>query len=77
MKPQIFYEVFDNKMNVEYGSASASEAIAWFRRGLDKTITLSIWDEEDPEDFKLITDRVDATLLVLAALTSERARASQ
>ena len=75
MKPTIFYEVFDNKMNVEYGSASASEAIAWFRRGLDKTITLSIWDEEDAEDFKLITDRVDATPLVLAALTSERARA--
>lgn len=74
-KPEIFYEVFDNRMNVEYGSASASEAIAWFRRGLDKTITLSIWDEEDAEDFKLITDRVDATALVLAALTSERARA--
>ena len=74
-KPAIFYEVFDNKMNVEFGSASASEAIAWFRRGLDRTITLSIWDEEDPEDFKLITDRIDATPLVLAALTSERARA--
>lgn len=73
-KPGIFYEVFDNKMNVEYGSASASEAIAWFRRGLDKSITLSVWDEEDPEDFKLITDRVDATSLVLAALSSERER---
>lgn len=74
MKPQIFYEVFDNKMNVEFGSASASEAIAWFRRGIDRTVTLSVWDEKDPEDFKLITDRIDVTSLVQAALISERER---
>lgn len=72
MKPQIFYEVFDNKMDVEFGSASASEAVAWFRRGLDKAITVSVWDEKDPEDFKLITDRVDVTSLVQAVLLSER-----
>lgn len=76
MKPQIFYEVFDNKMNVEFGSASASETIAWFRRGIDRTVTLSVWDEQDPEDFKLITDRIDVTPLVQAALLSERERAS-
>lgn len=73
-KAQAFYEVFDNRMEVEFGSASASEAIKWFRRGLDKTITLSIWDEEDPEDFKLIQDRIDITPSVLAAITSEKER---
>lgn len=73
-KPQAFYEVFDNKMNVEFGSASAREAIAWFRRGLDRTITLSIWDEQDPEDFKLIQDRIDITKAVLEAIMSEKER---
>lgn len=73
-KPQPFFEVFDNKMNVEFGSASAREAIDWFRRGLDRTITLSIWDEEDPEDFKLITDRIDITRPVLEAIMSEKER---
>lgn len=74
MKTQAFYEVFDNKMEVEFGSASAREAIDWFRRGLDRTITLSIWDEQDPEDFKLVTDRIDITKAVLEAIMSEKER---
>lgn len=74
-KPQAFYEVFDNRMEVEFGTASAREAIDWFRRGLDKTITLSIWDEQDPEDFRLIQDRIDITKPVLEAIMSEKERA--
>ena len=74
MKPQAFYEVTDHRGEVEYGSASPSEAINWWKRGPGKTIYLSIWDEQDTEDFKLITDRIDITPSVSAAIASERGR---
>lgn len=63
-----FYEVYDNKMNVEWGGASESEAIAWFRRGLDKSIFVTVWDEKDPEEPVLVSDRIDITRIILAAL---------
>ena len=71
MKPTAFYEVFDNKMNVEFGTSSAREAVEWFRRGLDKTITVAMWDEEK-DDFRLIQDRIDITRPVLEAIMSEK-----
>lgn len=74
MKAQAFYEVTDYRGEVEYGSASPSEAITWWKRGPGKTIYLSIWDEEDVDDFKLITDRIDITPSVSAAIASERGR---
>lgn len=75
MKPVNFYEVMDRKGDVAWGGASASEAVAWFRRGLDNAIFLSVWDEEDIEEPRLVTDKVEATALVLAAIMSEREKA--
>jgi len=72
MRPINFYEVHDRRGEVEWGGASARDAIEWFRRGLDKSIYVSVWDEENEDDFKLITDKIDVTKLVLAALTQER-----
>lgn len=72
MRPTNFYEVQDRKGEVEWGGASARDAIEWFRRGLDRSIYVSVWDEENEDDFKLITDKIDVTKLVLAALTQER-----
>lgn len=72
MKLQAFYEVTDYRNEVEYGSASPSEAISWWRRGIGKTVYVSIWDEEDGEDFRLVTDRVDITAAIVAAIASER-----
>jgi len=74
MKPVNFYEVMDHKGEVEWGGASVSEAINWFRRGLDRSILVSVWDEQSEDDFKLITDKIDVTALVLATITSERSR---
>jgi hypothetical protein len=74
MRARTFYEVTDHRGEVEYGSASPSEAITWWKRGPGKTIYLSIWDEEDVDDFKLITDRIDITPSVSAAIASERGR---
>jgi hypothetical protein len=71
MKPVNFYEVHDRKGEVEWGGASESEALAWFRRGLDRSIYVSVWDESE-EDFKLITDKIDVTKLVLTTLTGVR-----
>lgn len=72
MKPVNFYEVQDRKGEVEWGGASASEAVAWFRRGLDRSIYVSVWDEEDIEEPRLITDKIEVTSLVLASITSGR-----
>jgi len=72
MKPVNFYEVQDRKGEVEWGGASVSEAITWFRRGLDRSIFVSVWDEQSEDDFKLITDKIDITAIVLAAITGER-----
>lgn len=44
----------------------------WFRRGLDRKIYVSVWDEANELDFKLITDKIDVTKLVLATLTEVR-----
>lgn len=74
MKAVNFYEVQDHKGEVEWGGASATDAVEWFRRGLDRSIYVSVWDEENEDDFKLITDKIDVTNLVLATLVDERGR---
>jgi hypothetical protein len=72
MKLINFYEVSDRKSDVVWGGASVSDAVAWFRRGLDNTIFVSVWNEEDVEEPRLVTDKIDVTALVLATITSER-----
>lgn len=75
MKPVNFYQVQDRKGEVEWGGASVSEAITWFRRGLDRSIFVSVWNEADIENPILITDKIDITSIVLATITSEREKA--
>ena len=75
MKLTNFYEVMDNKGDITWGGASASEAVEWFRRSLDCSIFVSVWNEEDIEEPVLVTDKIEVTSLVLATITSERARA--
>ena len=69
-----FFEVMNRKGDIAWGGASASDAVAWFRRGLDNSIFVSVWNEEDIEDPRLVTDKIDVTALVLATITSERER---
>ncbi len=75
MKLVNFYEVMDRKGDVAWGGASVTEAVEWFRRGLDNSIFVSVWNEEDIEEPHLITDKIEVTALLLATITSERARA--
>lgn len=72
MKPVNFYEVQDRKGDVAWGGASALQAVEWFRRGLDNSIYVSVWDETDIEEPKLITDKIEVTKLVLATIMNER-----
>ena len=72
MKPVNFYEVQDRKGDVAWGGASALQAVEWFRRGLDNSIYVSVWDETDIEEPKLITDKIEVTALVLASIVSGR-----
>ena len=75
MKLINFYEVMDRKGDIAWGGASASEAVAWFRRGLDNSIFVSVWNEEDPEEPVLVTDKIEITAVTLATITSEREKA--
>ena len=74
MKLTNFYEVADRKGEIAWGGASAIDAIEWFRRGLDNSIFVSVWNEEDIEEPVLVTDKIEVTALVLATITSERER---
>jgi hypothetical protein len=69
-----FYEVMDRKGDIAWGGASPSDAVEWFRRGLDNSIFVSVWDEQT-EDLVLVTNKIEVTALVLATITSERGRA--
>jgi hypothetical protein len=74
MKLTNFYEVMSHKGDIAWGGASASDAVEWFRRGLDNSIFVSVWNEEDIEEPVLVTDKIDITAVLLATITSERAR---
>lgn len=75
MKLTNFYEVMDRRGDIAWGGASASDAVEWFRRGLDNSIFVSVWNEEDIEEPILVTDKTEVTALVLATITSEREKA--
>ena len=74
MKLTNFYEVMDRKGDIAWGGASPSEAVEWFRRGLDNSIFVSVWNEQDIENPALVTDKIEVTALVLATITSERSK---
>jgi hypothetical protein len=74
MKLVNFYEVMSAKGDIETGTASATEAIDWFRRGVDASIFVSVWNEEDIEEPVLVTDKIEITDVVLATILSERER---
>jgi hypothetical protein len=75
MKLTNFYEVMDSKGDIAWGGASASEAVKWFRRSLDSSVFVSVWDEEDPEEPRLVTDKIQVTHLILVTIVSEREKA--
>ena len=75
MKLVNFYEVMDSKGDIVWGGASASEAVKWFRRSLDSSVFVSMWDEQDPEEPRLVTDKIPVTHLILVTIVSEREKA--
>ena len=74
MKPINFYEVVDYRNDSVWGGASALQAVEWYRRGLDHKVYVSVWDEEDGEDPKLITDKIDITSIIQATIINEKDR---
>ena len=74
MKLMKFYEVMDAKGDIAWGGASTVDAIQWFRRGVNSAIFVSVWNEEDIEDPVLVTDKIEVTTLVLAAIADEKER---
>ena len=75
MKLTNFYEVMDSKGDIVWGGASASEAVKWFRRSLDSSVFVSMWDEQDPKEPRLVTDKIPVTHLILVTIVSEREKA--
>jgi hypothetical protein len=62
----------DRKGDIAWGGASVTDAVEWFRRGLDNSIFVSVWNEEDIEEPVLVTDKIEVTNLLLSLLVSER-----
>lgn len=67
-----FYQVMNNKGDIDWGGSSATEAVKWFRRSINNSIFVSVWDESDGENPVLVTDRIEVTGLFLSLLASER-----
>ncbi|MGA0877477.1 MAG: hypothetical protein ACO3QZ_06255 [Candidatus Nanopelagicaceae bacterium] len=73
MKQINFYEVSKNG-DVSWGGADPITAVKWFRDSIDNSLFVSIWDEEDPEEPKMVVDKIDISSVVLATILSERER---
>jgi hypothetical protein len=73
MKLMNFYEVSDRDGAI-WGGVSSLQAVEWYRRGLDYKVYVSVWDEEDIEEPRLVTDKIDVTNLISAAIMDERER---
>ena len=69
-----FFEVMSNKGDVVWGGASAITAIEWFRKSFDNSLFVSVWNEADPDNPVLVSDKIDITNLLLATVVSERDR---
>ena len=74
MKLTNFYEVMDRKGDIAWGGASALEAVEWFRRGLDNSVFVSVWNEEDIEEPRLVIDKIEVTNLIRYAIGLEHER---
>jgi hypothetical protein len=76
MKPVKFYEITEKEgQDAVWGGVNATEAVEWFRRGLDRRVFVSIWNEEDPEEPVLMVDKIEVSTLILATIISERGKA--
>lgn len=72
MKQINFYEVTEKDgINAIWGGASALTAVEWYRRNLGSRIYVSIWDEKDPENPILVTDKIEVTKLIEATIYTE------
>jgi hypothetical protein len=69
-----FYEVMDFKGDIAWGGASALEAVEWFRRGLNSSVFVSVWNEEDIEEPRLVIDKIEISSVIRAAIALEHDR---
>ena len=74
MKLTNFYEVMDIKGDIAWGGASALEAVEWFRRGLNSSVFVSVWNEEDIEEPRLVIDKIEISSVIRAAIALEHDR---
>lgn len=72
MKLVKFYEVCDHKGDALWGGTSEWEALQWFRKSFNEKIYVSVWNEDDSEEPRLVTDKIDVTKLVLTTLSEGR-----
>lgn len=67
-----FYEVQSMDGSVEWGGASALQAVEWYKRTLSARVFVSVWDEEDIEEPHLLIDKIDVTKLIEATIYNEK-----
>lgn len=71
MKLINFYEVRDESGAI-WGGNSALQAVEWYRSGIDYRLFASVWDEQDKDNPRLVTDKIDVTFLIMATIMSEQ-----
>jgi hypothetical protein len=74
MKLANFYEVKDQDNNSAFGSESAIETVRFYRTLPNAKIVVTIWDVEDSEEMRLVTDQIDVTSLVIATILDQMER---
>ena len=75
VKPVTFYEIKRGNDTL-WGGSSASECVKFWRNssGAGKSVWVSVWDEGDELDYKLINEPVNVTPLLFATLLDEMER---
>lgn len=69
-----FYEVMDSRGDFIWGGENAREAVTWYRRTPNAGLFVSVWNTTSEDDFRLISDRIEVTPLILATILSEKER---
>ena len=75
MQPTNYYESMGPYGDIEYGTSDPRLILDWYSRYPDRSIYVSVWNEESEEEFKLLNDRTEITSLIDAAIAHGRERA--
>lgn len=69
-----FYEVLDRQGDLLWGGENTHEAVTFYRKFEGAKVFVSVWNTENEDDYRLITDKIDITPALSATLLNEKER---